>query len=414
MRRALLGGPVCCSWSAAGAAARAGDGGAGAGGGLGQSCQSIRLCATRLRRRRLRDEHLQAARRRPRRRPCFRPSTTVRRPRACVRRATSTASAPPSVWRIPPAQVSWMPVLVRLLIRSATSTATDPPPGNESTALASAPRRCLVFQKSILCAAALLACGLWSLSSSRPAVGSWRAPTDGVLRGELAVYVADSLDGKSETSYYLRDARGEEQRLYFTGEPALAPGAADRSSGYAVRRWRPGHAGSTRSATDVGRGRPFVADRRDALSRRAASRSCSSIWGTGSIPLRTTAMGRLVGDADSIRNYYLYDSYQTQDISAQVIGPIKYSLPQLQQHDTRNLANSLRVMVPGTFQHYLWYFGQRTSSATGLASAPSVRRSRRPRTPGTTVDELCGAGARAGTQLRDAALVVAALRVGAR
>ena len=34
-----------------------------------------------------------------------------------------------------------------------------------------------------------------------------------------------------------------------------------------------------------------------------------------------SVMGRLVGNADSIRNYYLYDSYGMQDINAQVFGP---------------------------------------------------------------------------------------------
>ena len=37
-------------------------------------------------------------------------------------------------------------------------------------------------------------------------------------------------------------------------------------------------------------------------------------------------MGRLITDADSIRNYYLGDSYGMQDISAKVIGPISYPL----------------------------------------------------------------------------------------
>ncbi len=218
-----------------------------------------------------------------------------------------------------------------------------------------------MFQKNVLRAAALLACGLGAVSV--PACGGELTATgdDGVLRGELAVYVADSLDGTSETSYYLRDAHGDEQRLYFTGEPALAPGTrvAVRGTPFAdgIQVATVDAIGDTTSGAEVIRssligGAPY------------AKRSFALVLidlGGGVNTTAATAMGRLVGDADSIRNYYLYDSYQMQDIDAQVIGPIKYSLPTCSNTDTRNLATSLRMMVPGTFQHYLWYFGQRTS-----------------------------------------------------
>src|SRR4029079_17809723 len=46
---------------------------------------------------------------------------------------------------------------------------------------------------------------------------------DGWRRGELAVYIADGVDGRSETSYYLRDTLGGanfDTRLLFDTAPA--------------------------------------------------------------------------------------------------------------------------------------------------------------------------------------------------
>jgi hypothetical protein len=192
---------------------------------------------------------------------------------------------------------------------------------------------------------------------------------DGVLRGELAVYVADSLDGRSETSYYLRNAAGDEQRLFFNGMPDVAPGARLKvrgtpfADGLAVTSFETMDDGPSELVTSalVG-GTPY------------AKRSFAFVLidlGGGVNTTADAALGRLMGNSDSIRNYYLYDSYQTQDIDAQVFGPFSYSLPTTCSNtDTRNLATTLRAMIPGTFQHYLWYFGQRTSSCDwgGLGS----------------------------------------------
>ena len=73
-------------------------------------------------------------------------------------------------------------------------------------------------------------------------------------------------------------------------------------------------------------------------------------------------MGRLINDADSIRNYYLGDSYRMQDITAKVIGPINYTVTGC---DTSPMASALRPMVDaqgGPFQHYLWYYGSKNSA----------------------------------------------------
>ena len=83
-----------------------------------------------------------------------------------------------------------------------------------------------------------------------------------------------------------------------------------------------------------------------------------------------TAMNRMINDPNSIRNYYLYDSYGRQNISAQVFS---LSYPAFTTTcNTTPLATALRPMVPGTFQHYLWYFGQPTNSVPSWAGLASV------------------------------------------
>ena len=79
-----------------------------------------------------------------------------------------------------------------------------------------------------------------------------------------------------------------------------------------------------------------------------------------------SVMGRLVGNADSIRNYYLDDSYGMQDISAQVFGPINYTMTTCANSDASTLSSSLRPMINGTFQHYLWYIGSRNAARLQL------------------------------------------------
>jgi hypothetical protein len=223
-----------------------------------------------------------------------------------------------------------------------------------------------VLHKSIRIAA-LLTSGMVGLSI--PACGDGmvdQAGTgDAVLRGELAVYIADTLDGKSETTYYLRDAAGDEQRLFFSPSSAalasmraVAPGTSLKvrgtpfADGVEVSWFEDLTAPSQIIQSPLIGATPYPA------------RSFAFVLvdlGQGVNTTAATAMGRLIDDADSIRNYYLYDSYGTQDISAQVFGPIKYSLPSCSNTDTRNLATSIRAMIPGTFNHYLWYFGQRTN-----------------------------------------------------
>ncbi len=193
---------------------------------------------------------------------------------------------------------------------------------------------------------------------------------DGAWRGTLAIYISDHPDGHSETHYYLRDASEHEQPLQFDTPPALEPGTRIKVWGVPEGR----RLADGLRVTSYER-LPAAAPIPSALVAAApfSSRSFAFVLldiGGGVNVTADTMMERLITNADSIRNYYLGDSYGMQDISADVFGPISYSLPECGNQDTSVLARNLRPMVPGTYQHYLWYIGSRTSLCdwSGLAS----------------------------------------------
>jgi MYXO-CTERM domain-containing protein len=197
------------------------------------------------------------------------------------------------------------------------------------------------------------------------------AAGDGATRGELAVYISDDLEGRSETTYALRTGNGVERPLLFDTPPTFAPGTAIRVWGI-----------DTPVGLRVTRAETLATEIESAASalRTAPAfppRSFAFVlidMGAGVNTTSADAMGRLITGPDSIRNYYLADSYGTQDVTAQVFGPIKYTLAN--GCGTGQLATDLRGMIPGTFQHYLWYFGSRQAACmwTGLASVGTPDR----------------------------------------
>jgi hypothetical protein len=212
---------------------------------------------------------------------------------------------------------------------------------------------------------------------------------DGALRGELAVYVADEVGVGSRTSYFLRDAAGNERKLLFDStQPEMVTGVRvklrgyDSPDGFNVTDYEllPDPADAPRTSALID-GTPY------------AARSFAFILintGSGFTPVRYMNMSnvavtpdlinkRMIADADSIKNYYLYDSYGRQDITNVVVGPVTYTPNGC---DTSQMANSLRSMVDaqgGPFQHYLWYYGSNNGSCnwSGLASVGSPDKASR-------------------------------------
>ena len=105
----------------------------------------------------------------------------------------------------------------------------------------------------------------------------------------------------------------------------------------------------------------------------------------------TFVMGRLTNDDDSLRNYYLGDSYQMQDITAKVIGPLSYTLAAAATPARwRRRSRRWSTRRAGPFQHYLWYFG--SQNAAVQLERPGVGRHAGEAvaaTPGTTHSTSC-------------------------
>jgi MYXO-CTERM domain-containing protein len=193
-------------------------------------------------------------------------------------------------------------------------------------------------------------------------------PADGSLRGQLMVYTSDDVETASETRYFLRDRSGQETRLLFDAVIK----AEDLRPETQIKVW--GRATPDAfHVTSLETPEEEISRVTSALRNAApyAPRSFAFVMldmGAGVNTNADTAMGRLITGVDSIRNYYLADSYGTQDVTAQVFGPMPYTLTN--GCGTSQLATALRAQIPGTFQHYLWYFGSRQSACswTGLAS----------------------------------------------
>jgi hypothetical protein len=221
----------------------------------------------------------------------------------------------------------------------------------------------------------VISMGLWSAAAlvltsggcTAPGDGaSGEAPNDGSQTGVLAVYVSDTADGQSRTLYFLRDAEGHEQKLLFDAAPTVAPN--DRIKLWGVPAGDALHVTSYVGLPDaVGEAPALIG------ATPFAARSFAFVLVDIGGGINTTAaavQGIMMTNPDSIRNYYLDDSYDMQDIAATVFGPITYTLPDCSNTSTSQLATDLRPMIPGTFQHYLWYFGSTDSACdwSGLAS----------------------------------------------
>jgi MYXO-CTERM domain-containing protein len=194
---------------------------------------------------------------------------------------------------------------------------------------------------------------------------------DGSLRGTLVGYTSDDVAEAGQTRYFLRDRSGAERRLIFDAVIK----AEDLQPETEVRVWGR-ELPDAFHVTSVETPDAEISRVTSALRNAApyAPRSFAFVMldmGGGVNTTADAAMGRLITAPDSIRNYYLSDSYGTQDVSAQVFGPIPYSMGNT--CGTSQLASSMRAMIPGTFQHYLWYFGNRQTACswTGLASVGS-------------------------------------------
>jgi MYXO-CTERM domain-containing protein len=225
-----------------------------------------------------------------------------------------------------------------------------------------------------LLASALAAGALAVTGCAAPGGDGGPAVDDGSRSGQLAVYISDDEGRGSETTYYLRDASGKELKLVFD---SAAPSELEPNA--LIKVWGVETADGLQ-VTSYQRLPPPAEPIRSALigAPAFAERSFAFVFVDIGGGINTTAdavQGIMETNADSIKNYYLGDSYQMQSITTTVFGPIQYPLTTCANSDTSTLASMLRPMITGTFQHYLWYFGSKNAACSwsGLASVGTAQ-----------------------------------------
>jgi MYXO-CTERM domain-containing protein len=201
-------------------------------------------------------------------------------------------------------------------------------------------------------------------------------PPVGAVRGELSYNVASFDDGHSETDYFLHVPGQAEPgiQLKFDSEPDVAGGTQ-------LDVWGSPENGQLRvSHFEVVK--PVIAVQQQALVNAMDYPARSFAFGVvhiGTPPMElpmADATRKLFGvtpnPVPSVRQYYVEVSYGRQDIGGQVFGPLEYTpVTNCQGGAMNTLANTMRAMIPGTFNHYLWYLEPRTAACqwSGLASS---------------------------------------------
>jgi hypothetical protein len=198
---------------------------------------------------------------------------------------------------------------------------------------------------------------------------------DGALRGEIVSYLLD-FDDHSETQHLLRLPNGEERRLILEGNHEL-------SAGMRVRLWGSDLGDAIKVTRVEAEPSPPVEAVRRALidgKKKPPKRWAFVLVDTGGgVNLtKDTATSRLFDAANpkSMKAYYKEISFGLQDLDGEVFGPIKFQ--PASPCDSSGVARTLRPMITGTFDQYLWYFGSRQQCDwAGLAALGTADRPQR-------------------------------------
>jgi hypothetical protein len=213
--------------------------------------------------------------------------------------------------------------------------------------------------QKLVCSALVL--GAFACSSNGVAddLGSHSEPG---LRGIFGVYSFQSLDGASETLYSLR-ADGVERTLIFETAPALTPETE-------VEVWGQEQGDTIRVSDFAAIEADMPGVEREALvdAPPFPSRSVAFVRvdigagiNLGEAQAQVAMFGTQAGN-NSVKQFYRHASYQTQDITGSVFGPRNHAMRDCSLTEVNNLASALRPQIEGTFQHYYWYLGSRSSN----------------------------------------------------
>ncbi|HKU38744.1 MAG TPA: hypothetical protein VJR89_11375, partial [Polyangiales bacterium] len=194
------------------------------------------------------------------------------------------------------------------------------------------------------------------------------------MRGTLVVYMSRFDDGTGDENFVLRSAKGTETPLYFEQRPNLPPGTPIRVYGEPMRDGMKVERFEYEAEQGVGvAAQPLI----NGMKYKARTFGLALVDIGGGINITKEEMTKRlfgVGATDkSVKQYYNEVSYGTQDISGEVVGPFMY--PMSGRCDTTGMAKALKPML-GMYDHYLWYFGSRTTACqfSGLAEGGQPSR----------------------------------------
>jgi hypothetical protein len=219
---------------------------------------------------------------------------------------------------------------------------------------------------------ALVAAGAGCASDPSPLSGMGEAPA-GALRGELDVNIATYDDGNTSTDYTLRTFDGREIALTFDSEPDV-PGNAkldvwgeQQGDKFRVRRFEVLHPAAIEQALQVGM--PYKA--RNVALVIVNNGNVATPFDPKAADIRLN--GIMPMNVPSVRQYYMEVSYGRQDIAGMVVGPLDFAMTGC---NTGPMAQMLTPMIPGTYDHYLWYIQPRNMNCpwAGLASSGTPNR----------------------------------------
>jgi MYXO-CTERM domain-containing protein len=204
----------------------------------------------------------------------------------------------------------------------------------------------------------------------------------GSVRGQLMVHVLSYADG-AQIKHLLQLGPGETRELRFPDPPP------ELASGVELRVWGEddGATLTVRRHEVVAAPEPSVEARLQALvngPKKPPKRWAFVLIDTGEGVALTkeSATARLFSESPtSIRSYYREVSYGTQELSGDVIGPLRLtaSVAGGLCENFGAAAQALAPMVTGTYDQYLWFFGSEIDGCPwgGVAQLGTAERATR-------------------------------------
>ncbi len=211
------------------------------------------------------------------------------------------------------------------------------------------------------------------------AIGASETAPDGALVGQLESYVVDRDDGSSTRESYLvlSDPGATRLRLDFggldapTGSGALRAWGVRRGESLRVLHYETDVAAGDGAGAGAGIGRT-TSELVGASPRPRTAVFVIVDVGGGSKLTSDVATSTVFTPGKNFADVYNQISYGILQMSGTVVGPLSYPTSTC---DYNGVARTLRPMIQGTYNHYMWYFATNPGCAwSGLGAEGNVTR----------------------------------------